>query len=229
MNCKKAKKLLLDYSEDSLAGDKRRAVDNHLSRCELCRSELAQMEKLKQRILSLESPEHDADFWRNFDGKLAQKLAGEAEYPAHGGLAARHPLLRQPGVAFAAAATTILLIAVLAVIGLVVFPAPPRQPGTMPDIAWDTDELAIIDLENVEIEFFLENGDNGTEALLADLSDEDMEMLEDDIVLLLEEEDLQSASEDMVLDDIYEQTVYDSLDALSLEEIEELYNRLGLT
>jgi len=227
MNCKKTKMLLLDYMEDSLAHNKREAVKNHLSECEQCRAELSQLERLKEDLLSLEAPERGTDFWENFTARLSQKLAAEEASPA--GRAFRPgTILGQPRFALAAGAMTILLIAMLAVAGLVISQNITKPGATIPDIALDSREMAMIDIENLEVEFFLKNGTNGTDLTLSDLSDEEMESIEDELMVLMEE-DLASASEDMVPDDIYEQTVYDFLDELSYEEIEQVCKKLGLT
>ena len=103
MNCKKAKKLLVYYVEESLADGRRKAVENHLSQCERCRAELSEIQKLKENLLSLDAPEPGADFWRDFDGRLAQELATEEASAPTRGFAAG-PLSWQPRLAFVAAA-----------------------------------------------------------------------------------------------------------------------------
>ena len=227
MNCKKSKKLLLDYLEDSLTHDKREAVKNHLSQCEHCAAELAQLERLKEGLLSLDVPEQGPDFWEKFNASLSEKLAAE-EMPAadHGIIPGA--ILGQPRLALAAGVMTILLVAALAVAGLVLSQNTNRPEATIPDIALDFSQMSTAEIENLNVEFFLKNGTNGTESALSDVSDEEMESIEDELMVLMEE-DLASASEDMVSDDIYEQTVYDLLDELSYEEIEEVFKELGLT
>jgi hypothetical protein len=227
MNCKKSKKLLLDYMENSLADERRAAVESHLSQCERCRAELSQLERLKKDLQSLETPEQGTEFWEHFNARLAQKLASEEVSTTGHGLRSG-TLLGQPRFALAAGLMTILLVALLAVAGLVISQNTNKPETTIPDIALDSREMATIDIKNMEVEFFLKNGTNGTDLTLSDVSDDEMESIEDEIMSLMEE-DLASASEDMVPDDIYEETVYDLLDELSYEEIEQVYKKLGLS
>lgn len=230
MNRKKAKKLLVDYLEDSLAAGPREAVENHLSQCERCRDELSLIEKVKENLVSLDAPDPGDEFWRNFNRKLSQKLAVEEAPASHPGFTFGY-LTGRPRIALAAGVMTILLIALLAVGAFLVISVSPGRAPTIPDIALNSSEIATIDLNGIEIEFFLKNGDTGIDldaAELSDLSEEEMETLEEDLFVLMGE-DWASASEDMVPDDIYEPTVYDLLDELSYEEIEALYRELGLT
>ncbi|UCD58745.1 MAG: zf-HC2 domain-containing protein, partial [Candidatus Hydrogenedentota bacterium] len=112
MNCVRVKEILVDYAEGALAGRKRLAVERHLSRCEACRSELAWIEKVRQDILSLETPERDAEFWESFGSRLSQKLAQE-ENPESAGRS-----LWWPRLSFAAAGAAVMVF----VISLVVLP-----------------------------------------------------------------------------------------------------------
>ena len=77
MNCDRAAELLVDYSEGALSARKKRALQGHLSGCKGCRAELSQIERVKERLLSLDAPERDAEFWRRFGVNLSERLEGE--------------------------------------------------------------------------------------------------------------------------------------------------------
>jgi hypothetical protein len=227
MNCKKAKKLLIDYAEESLANGRRKAVESHLSQCECCRAELSEIQSLRESLLALEATEPGADFWDDFNRNLSEKLAAEqASAPTRG--FALGPLSMRPRLAFAAAVMTVLLVAVLAIVGFILLPGPPPLQKAVPPVALNGSDLDTIDLESLEVEYFLKNGHHVTDVAVGDLSEEEMEALEEEMFMLVGE-DWDLASEDMVLGEIYEHTVYDMLDELSDEEMEALYKKLGLT
>ncbi len=231
MNCKKINALLVDYLEGVLAARQGEAIEKHLSQCERCREDLSLIEKVREELVSLEAADAGDEFWQNFNRKLSQKLAAEEAPTSHPGFNLGY-LAGRPRIAIAAGVMTTLLIAVLA--GAAFFLTMPEPPGgapTIPPVAMNSHDTERIDPNGFEIEFLLDTGDDGTDldsAELSDLSEEEMDTIEEQLFLLMGE-DLASASEDMVPDDIYEQTVYDLLDELSYEEVETLYRKLGLT
>ncbi len=219
MNCASVRKLLVDYSEGALAGSKVPAVERHLSRCELCSRELSKIEELKESILSLGAPERDADFWLEFNRKLSQRLADTERG------AADRRLLRRPGFTFAAGVATVLLIVWLTVMWLIAFPGSPER-GETATLARKASRAGIIGLDDVQPELLLPyTYDDGANPALADMSGEEMEQFAEDMLLLIEES-WQPASDEIVLDAIYEQSIYDMVEDLSAEEFEEVYESL---
>ena len=77
MNCERAKKMLVEYSEGVLAESKRSAVESHLAGCEACRGELSQIERLKGSLLSLDVPERDAEFAALLDQPVHTRASGQ--------------------------------------------------------------------------------------------------------------------------------------------------------
>ncbi len=218
MNCPDANKLLVDYSEDALSERKRRAVESHLSGCELCRGELSQIEKLKERLSSMEAPEPDAEFWQRFGRKLSRRLEGE-EAPSG------RRLSWQVGAPLAAVAAA----AIVVILSLLVFSGKDRLPQTGPELVRETRGLETIERPGPETESAGATGYDEFMLALADLdigSNGDMEQEAENMFLLIEE-DLQSVPDDMVSYDIYEQTIDDYLDDLSPEELEDVYEGLA--
>jgi hypothetical protein len=215
MNCVRARRALVDYAEDALADRKRLRVERHLSECEACRSELSEIEKVRESILSLEAPERDAEFWRGFSGRLSQRLASEGAAPA-----VRSSLWR-PKLSFATAA----VVTVLFVLGLVVLPRVLEWRRTAPELAPKTTRLETVESDDVEPELLDTYAYDEDMLALAALSSEEIEQLAGEAFLLLGE-DWQPASDEQVIDDMYEQSMYDYLDDLAPEEYEEMYDML---
>ncbi len=215
MNCVRVRKALVDYSEDALAVRKRLRVERHLSECEACRSELSKIEQVKETILSLEVPERDAEFWRGFDKRLSQRLAGEQAAPA----------LRRSSWQPKLALATALAVAVLFVLGLLVLPELLEWRRTTPELIPQTTRLETVESGDVEPELLDTYASAEDMLALADLSSEEIEQVADDASLLLGE-DWQLASDEEVIDDMYEQSVYDFMDDLTSEEYEEMYDML---
>lgn len=214
MNCERARKILVDYSENALGAGKMRAVEEHLSGCGACRTELSQIKRVKERILLLDTPERDDEFWQRFGSRLSQKLEGE-EAPAPD-----RRLLWRAGLPLATAAGIAL------VIGLLIFHVTDRPPSTVQKVAYEMVSMEATEASEPGYDIF--DGETFGESLLAmaDYSNEDIEEVADEMFLLIEE-DLQAASEEMVLYDIYEQTIDDFLEDLSPEELDELYEGLA--
>jgi hypothetical protein len=230
MNCANIQRILIDYSEGSLGDGKRRAVEKHVSGCEACRSELERIETLKESVRSLDAPERDAEFWSRFDKKLSLRL-DEVET---GG---RRPSRRAWLPVAAAAGVAALAVASLVMYGggdhdvvtpsvKVAVTAPeavevPAVAGVAQVPELDEIEFAMSELENLNDEML-------DEILLAqaDLSYGDGEW-DGDYMLSLIEEDLLAVSDEMILDSIYEHSVYDYLEDMSEEEFEEVYAGLA--
>lgn len=215
MNCVRTRRALVDYAEDELAERKRLRIERHLSGCEACRSELSRIEEVRQSILSLEAPERDAEFWRGFNVRLSQRLASEAAAPA-----IRSSLWR-PKLAFATAA----MVAVLFALGLVVLPKVLEWRRTTPELVPQTTRLETIESDDLEPELLEAYAYDENMLALAELSSEEIEQIAGEASLLLGE-DWQPASDEQVIDGMYEQSIYDYLDDLAPEEYEEIYDML---
>lgn len=215
MNCDKAQKILVDYAEGALGEAKRRVVERHLSECVQCRSELSQIESLKQSVLALESPERDAEFWRRFNNKLSQRLA-EQETVAAG----RRPAWRA-GLPLAAAAAAALVI-----VTLLIFAARDNAPGPSIQLASETSGVDVTEPAAPMLEAINANIFSDMFSAEADFSNGDIEQVAEDMFLLVEE-DLTAVPEEMVLSVIYEQSIYDLLEGLSAEEFEDVYEGLA--
>jgi len=214
MNCERAKKMLVEYSEGVLAEGKKSAVESHLAGCEACRGELSQIERLKGSLLSLDVPERDAEFWRRFSDRLSQRLVDEEPAPA------KRPLLWRAGLPIAATAVAALVVAIL------MFRGPVEPPAAVPDVARRAVPAVAVESADVGYETFGENGYGESLLAMVDYSNGDIEEIAEDMFLLIEE-DLQAASEDMIPYDIYEQSIYDFLDDLSPDELDDVYEGLA--
>ena len=216
MNCDKARRILVDYAEGLLGGGKRHAVEEHLSGCEACKGELAQIERLKERVLSLESPKRDPEFWRRFDNKLSQRLNEEESVATDLGFRRRATL------PFAAAAA----VAALAVVSLLIFGGQDIKPVPDPQLTENvtvvnTDDSMVLEMDDLDDDILIE-------VLLAqaDSFNGDIEQEAEDMFLLVEE-DLRAVPDEMIIHGIYEPTIDDFLDDLSDEEFEEIYQELA--
>lgn len=189
MICGKVKTLLVDYAEGALSPRARRGVERHLSECEACRSELANIRALRERISSLAPVERDEGFWERFNARLSDRLASEQDAPA---VRVWRPLMP---LAAGAAVVLIGLAVVLAVLERVGRDAE-REPTKIAS--------AVKGVSEAESEAV------GLEEAVAELVDEEVgDML---AAMPMEgEEDLVSA-EQLVLDQIYEPGTYDLLD-----------------
>ena len=216
MNCEKAGRILVDYSEGLLREGKRHAVEEHLSGCEACKGELAQIEKLKERVLSLESPKRDTEFWRCFDNKLSQRLNDEKSVATDLGFRRRATL---PFVAAAA-------VAALAVVSLLIFGRQDFTPAPDPQVAGDVTVDNTVDSVVLEMDAF--DDDILIDVLLAqaDSFDGDIEQEAEDMFLLVEE-DFRAVPDEVIIYRIYEPTIDDFLDDLSAEEFDEIYQELA--
>jgi len=208
MNCDRAAELLVDYSEDALGARKKRALEEHLSGCEACRVELSQIESVKERVLSLDAPERDAEFWRRFGVTLSDRLAGEKH-----AVTDRRLLWR--ALAPAAGAACALVIALLILRG------PDGRQSSAPEEARQT--LAAPPAYEVsDFDYY----EQSSSAIVSYFEDDTAEVVAD--MFLLIQEDLQAVSEEMVLYDIYEQTIYDYFEDLSADELDAMYASLAL-
>ena len=66
MDCEDIKTLIIEYIEGSLNNEEARRVDNHLSSCDDCRSELADMKSMLLKLDDFEMEEPSANLKRNF-------------------------------------------------------------------------------------------------------------------------------------------------------------------
>lgn len=226
MNCANIQRILVDYSEDSLGDGKMRDVESHLSGCEACRAELGRIETLKESVRSLDAPERDAEFWSRFDDKLSRRLAQAEEEGAGFGYGPRRWALIPLAVAAATALVVVSLVmfegdghdGVVPAVRVAVETSEAPQLPVVPAVdEVDEIEIAMAELESLDDEWL-------DEILLAqaDFSNGDLDWDADDVLSLIEE-DLSEVSEEVVLEGIYEQSIYDFLDDLSEEEFEEAY------
>ena len=217
MKCPKVKRVLVDYSEDSLGVTMRRAVEEHLSKCGKCRNELAQIESVKEEILSLEAPEPDAQFWRQFDAKLSRRLASEPV--DEGAYAGRRRSLWRFEIPLVATGVAAL------VLGLILIfsgnepgsESPQQQAGQVVTAGAIEQPVSEFSEDDIFIEMLM--ADN-------DFSNGDIEQDTEEMYSLIEE-DLIDAPEGIILSDIYEETIYDLIEGLSDEELEEVYDDLA--
>lgn len=73
MNCKQCSELLVDYSSDDLPADVRWTVAGHLSTCNICRTELAQLQHLGTLLDRTEQPSNELQ--QQFAARLAAEIA----------------------------------------------------------------------------------------------------------------------------------------------------------
>jgi anti-sigma factor RsiW len=73
MNCKQCSELLVDYSRDDLPADVRWTVAGHLSTCNICTAELAQLQALDALLDQAEQP--SSQLRENFHARLADEIA----------------------------------------------------------------------------------------------------------------------------------------------------------
>ncbi len=216
MKCDKVKRVLVDYSEDSLGASRRRAVEEHLSGCERCRNELAKIECVKEEILSIETPEPDAQFWRQFDEKLSRRLDREI---VEGAVASGRRSLWRFEIPLAATGVAALALGLFLVFSGngPVSESPQQQTNEIVT----AEAIGQSDSEFSEDDIFIEMlmAENGS-------FDGDIEQDAEEIYSLIED-DLIDAPEEIILSDIYEETIYDIIEGLSEEELEEVYDGLA--
>jgi len=219
MNCAKAKKMLVDYTESLLPDRKRLAVEQHLSGCELCRAELAHIERLKESIRSLETSEREPEFWERFNRKLSRALEETGKQAP-----APVPVWTSRKLTFATAA----VIGLVVILGLVVFPRLSHYEKETPRIASQGAVLTPATSEQTSPESSATYASNGIMLALGDLSSEELESVNEEVFDLMEE-DLQPISDDLFLGDSYNGSLYDVIEDLSLDESETVYEILEST
>ncbi|MBI5118543.1 zf-HC2 domain-containing protein [Candidatus Poribacteria bacterium] len=211
MNCGQVRNQLVYYVEDTLSERRKRAVERHLSDCSLCRNEISSIRDLKKLIAALEPPKRD---WDSFNWKLSRELAHE-ETPTAKAL----PWLPALPLASVAAVAAAVIIALVVSVRLQENRTPLDESATTQTSRIQTtlDELETGDFES-------EAGSN-LKLALADLSEDEVERVGENLPLLVVETQ-QVSSEEIVYGDIYEQGLYDLLDDLTSEECDELYQNL---
>jgi hypothetical protein len=201
MICGKVKTLLVDYAEGALSPRARRGVERHLSGCEACRSELANIRALRERISSLAPVERDEGFWERFNARLSDRLASEQDAPA--------VLVWRPLMPLATAAAVLLLgLAVVLAVLERGERAGEREPTRIASAVKGVSEA--------------ESETVGLEETVAELVDEEVgDML---AAMPMEGEENLVSAEQLVLDQIYEPDTYDLLDeGLPEDASSELY------
>lgn len=79
MNCKKIKKLLKLYIDDSLAFGEKQLVEQHLEKCSECRAELKSLSAVVRLIKSLPEVSTSPNFTENLMSKISQIEEEERE------------------------------------------------------------------------------------------------------------------------------------------------------
>jgi len=75
MECQEAKELMSDYLEQYLADSEASLLEEHLSDCGECRSELAELSGTLQVVHGLPREEPARDLWGEFAPKVARMCA----------------------------------------------------------------------------------------------------------------------------------------------------------
>ena len=171
------------------------------------------MSQLFEDFLSLDTPEHGAEFWQEFDMKLSQRLA--VEEAATGG----KPLAWRPAFSFAAAALVIVFVALLAA-----FPKLRGREGPVRELALggggetiETVQATLtVESESDALDLFAYDEE---QAALNGLMEEENGQSPEDVLLAMAEE-WEAAYDEMTLDAAYEQGAYDF--------VEELFEELSL-
>ena len=227
MNCTNVQKLLLEYAECTVTGRRRSQIELHLFQCEACRAELSRLQELREDISSLEEPGRKPQFWEDFNKKLSQRLERETTVPA------RYSSWI-PRLAIAAATATILIVlTLLALSRLQEWPpvapelaAVPAQTGGSRTAPADSSSPIQADIRpSDESDFSSLYADDEDMVALADLSSEEIDEVADGVGALVGE-DWGWASDEVALDDIYEQNMYDVLEGLTPEEFAEIYQHM---
>jgi hypothetical protein len=233
MNCKKVKTLLIDLAEtraeNSLSEGTHQGnttncvhrlikirevlIQRHLNRCDECRKELEHIEKVRQELREMRAPELTDIAWENFQEELSSRLAHieQLQQPRHFPMP---KLILATGAAFA-----LFLLLVLA-----------RQLTVAP--AKDS-SLAKGKVQSAlpQEQVTPESGvgiNESSELSLADLSAEEIDNVINDAALLSDEEwneVMASMSDSMIAS----WDIEDEVDALSLEECDEMLERLEST
>ncbi len=213
MKCERVKKLLVDYIEDALSRRKRQAIELHLSNCPLCSEEFLSIRRLRERLSSLEPPDRDSRFWENFNARLSGKLAQE-----EASVSRRPDWLPMRPLAAAAAVAIALAVSL-------VFSARLHERQIATNESGTPSASEEIDMSEWEVAVSDSYGDSEMRLALANLSAEEIGELDESLPTLADESK-QTTSDEVALDRIYEQGMYDLLDELTSEECEELYSEL---
>lgn len=223
MNCANVQKLLIEYAESAVSGCRRAKIELHLSQCEACRAELSRLQELREDIRSLEERDREPD-WESFNRKLSQRLERELTAPA------RHSSWI-PRLAIAAATASILIVLSLFALSrlrewpavapeLAAVQAKMSGPRTVPAEVTTPVQTDIRPSDESDFSSLFTDKDM---AALAGLSSEEIDEAADGVSTLVGE-DWDWASDEVALDDVYEQNMYDVLDGLTPDEFSEIYS-----
>ena len=84
MKCDTVQELLPKYQDGDLIAEQHSIVEEHLCTCESCAGELAQLERVVELVVSLESLDAPADFTTNVMASITGELEEETERPVIG-------------------------------------------------------------------------------------------------------------------------------------------------
>jgi len=234
MNCKKVKTLLINLAEtraeNSLSEGTHRGnttncvhrlikirevlIQRHLNRCDECRKELEHIEKVRQELREMRAPELTDIAWENFQEELSSRLARIEKTP--------QPIyFPKPKLIFVGAGAAFALFLLL-VLARQLTVAPTKDPSLAKGKVQST-----LPQEQVTPESGVGINES-SELSLADLSAEEIDNVVNDAALLSDEEwneVMASMSDSMIAS----WDIEDEVDALSLEECDEMLERLEST
>lgn len=75
MRCEKIKKWISDKLDGELSEERKKLLEAHFHRCELCRLYAENLEKIHEDAQSLEVPHIFPDYWKDFDFRLKTKIS----------------------------------------------------------------------------------------------------------------------------------------------------------
>jgi hypothetical protein len=239
MNCKKVQALLVDFAE--ARADKRnyqrgsmrktstifiapmvqvreRLIWRHLRRCDGCRRELERIEKVRQELRKMRAPELTGDEWSTFQEKLSSKLVDIEQLPQ-----LQHS--RKPSLILVAVGAVFALLLLLVLTRQLIIE--PLEKG--PSLAKNQVRSALPE-EQLGLKSTGESGEavESNLAGMAGLSSEEINELVNDVASLSDDE-WNELIDGMADGMIASWDIEDEMDALSLEERNEVLERLEST
>ena len=140
--CKKTKRLLVDYLENSLKEEGAQLVKGHLLKCHECLSYHDNLKEVLEKVRLLKDPELPDSFWNNYVSNFRNRLEEESALPEINILPeSPRPSwqLKLPRLA-SSIALFILLIGIAFSIYL-----PKKVKYTLPDNTMDTEGYVLVD------------------------------------------------------------------------------------
>ena len=139
--CKKTKRLLVDYLENSLKEEGAQLVKGHLLKCNECKSYHDNIKEVLEKVRLLKAPELPDSFWDNYVTNFRKRL--EEESTPERNILPEYPRpswqIKLPRLA-SSIALFILLISIAFSIYL-----PKKVKYTLPDNTMDTEGYVLVD------------------------------------------------------------------------------------